>query len=238
MPPQFHRFVAGKTVCRGSKRLHACAGKSFDVPAQPAERFFANGRRALAGTKPDGQDWYLAADCVTFTDGSSYCDEGGKPRYHKPAGENSNALEAAGLLRLDVACACPQHVCTCYWGLPESRWNRQPATPEHLEAQRREQQKRQELQRELLEKARARQLLAFAFGATSLAAPHRELVDDLLGAVAAQRALPTLATVAQAEATTVAQLQDELTLAAARWSLEDTQQRRDVLWKEMNHAHE
>ena len=58
------------------------------------------------------------------------------------------------------------------------------------------------------------------------------------GAVAAQRTLPTLATVAQAEATTVAQLQDELTLAAARWGLEDTQQRRDVLWKEMNHAHE
>jgi len=176
VPPQFHRFVAGKTVCRGSKRLHACAGKSFAVPAQPAERFFANGRRALAGTKPSGQDWYLAADCVTFTDGSSYCDEGMKPRYHKPTGENSNALEAAGLLRLDVACACPQHACTCYWGL--------------------------------------------------------------FGAVAAQRALPTLATVAQAEATTVAQLQDELTLAAARWSLEDTQQRRDVLWKEMNHAHE
>ena len=99
VPEPFLPFIRGKTVVGGSVRLGPM-GKSFELPTQPVEAFFAAGRLAtyaqigLNSDNPEATKW---VDSIKFSDGSSYCDESGMPRYFASSEEDPSNLSAVGL---------------------------------------------------------------------------------------------------------------------------------------------
>mmetsp|Transcript_10421 Transcript_10421/g.36289 ORF Transcript_10421/g.36289 Transcript_10421/m.36289 type:complete len:115 (-) Transcript_10421:313-657(-) len=93
--PSFRSLIEKKTVKSVSVKLGPGIGKSWDVPPTPVAEFFKSGRPGPEGPIPGGAGG-RSMDNMTFSDGSSYCDQGGKERY-KPAPGEEARCEALGL---------------------------------------------------------------------------------------------------------------------------------------------
>ena len=98
--PAFRELIAGKIVVSTSMRIFAGIGRTFEVPPTPVNAFFAAGRRVEN----------RVTDSMTFSDGSTYCDQGMKERYHATPDEIAQ-LDGLGLEKsgADWFFAPPRH---------------------------------------------------------------------------------------------------------------------------------
>ena len=92
VPPAFRELIAGKTVTGGGRKLGPGVGWHGDFDGGTVEAHFAAGRAA----PPFAPAHIGGLDSWSFSDGSSYCDQGGKHRYRAAPGEQARC-EALGL---------------------------------------------------------------------------------------------------------------------------------------------